>query len=150
MKSSSCRSRRRFPRAIANSTAAHFPLQLCSGSSPHFNHGLLEQIGTPEDIYLRPKTRFVAGFIGSLNWRGEYGVRPEAVRVASTAPGNGARCQPGRISSSLFLGNCFHVEARLEDGTDLVAEIPRLDQSFSPGENVHLWWHAHDEIRLPQ
>ncbi len=41
MKSSSCRSRRRFPRAIANSTAAHFPLQLFSGSSPHFNHGLL-------------------------------------------------------------------------------------------------------------
>ncbi len=113
------------------------------------NKGVLEQVGTPEDIYLRPKTRFVAGFLGSVNWRGEYGVRPEAVRVTSTPPGNGARCQPGRINSSLFLGNCFHVEARLEDGTDLVAEVPRLDQSFAPGENVHLWWHPQDEIRLP-
>jgi spermidine/putrescine transport system ATP-binding protein len=114
------------------------------------NKGVLEQIGTPEDIYLRPKTRFVASFLGSVNWRGEYGVRPEAVRVTSTPPGNGARSQAGRIHSSLFLGNCFHVEARLDDGTSLVAEIPRLDQSFSPGESVHLWWHAQDEIRLPQ
>ncbi len=114
------------------------------------NKGVLEQIGTPEDIYLRPKTRFVAGFLGSVNWRGDYGVRPEAVRIASARPGNGARCQPGRIHSSLFLGNCFHVEARLEDGTALTAEISRVDQSFSPGENVHLWWHPQDEIRLPQ
>ncbi len=29
------------------------------------NGGRIEQIGTPQDIYLRPATRFVAGFIGS-------------------------------------------------------------------------------------
>ena len=113
------------------------------------NKGVLEQIGTPTDIYMRPKTRFVASFLGSVNWRGEYGIRPEAIRVTATPPGNGARCHAGRINSSLFLGNCFHVEARLADGTDLVAEIPRLDQSFSTGENVHLWWHPQDEIHLP-
>ena len=114
------------------------------------NKGVLEQIGTPEDIYLRPRTRFVAGFLGSVNWRGDYGVRPEAVRIASTPPGNGAHSQPGRIHSSLFLGNCFHVEARLADGTALTAEVSRMDQSFSPGENVHLWWQPQDEIRLPK
>ena len=114
------------------------------------NKGVLEQIGTPEDIYLRPKTRFVASFLGSVNWLGEYGVRPEAVRIASAPPGNGARCQPGRIHSSLFLGNCFHVEAHLADGTALTAEVSRVDRSFAPGDNVHLWWHRQDEIRLPQ
>ncbi len=31
------------------------------------NDGLIEQIGTPEDIYERPKTRFAAGFIGQSN-----------------------------------------------------------------------------------
>ena len=30
------------------------------------------------------------------------------------------------------------------------AEVSRIDQAFSPGENVHLWWHHQDEIRLPQ
>ena len=28
------------------------------------NQGIIEQVGTPDDIYLRPKTRFVASFIG--------------------------------------------------------------------------------------
>jgi multiple sugar transport system ATP-binding protein len=29
------------------------------------NHGIIEQVGTPQDLYHSPKTRFVAGFIGS-------------------------------------------------------------------------------------
>ncbi len=32
------------------------------------NHGVLEQIGTAEDIYENPKTKFVAGFIGQINF----------------------------------------------------------------------------------
>jgi ABC-type Fe3+/spermidine/putrescine transport system ATPase subunit len=32
-----------------------------------FNHGRIEQIGTPEELYDRPATRFVAGFIGDTN-----------------------------------------------------------------------------------
>ena len=32
-----------------------------------FNRGCIEQIGTPEDLYDRPATRFVAGFIGDTN-----------------------------------------------------------------------------------
>lgn len=31
------------------------------------NHGVIEQIGPPQDIYDRPKTRFVAEFLGSGN-----------------------------------------------------------------------------------
>src|SRR5690242_1771125 len=62
------------------------------------NHGVLEQVGTPEDLYERPANRFVAGFIGSpamsffalgsvdvsLNGHPEgtiVGVRPEHARV---------------------------------------------------------------------
>ncbi|WP_036231161.1 putative 2-aminoethylphosphonate ABC transporter ATP-binding protein [Marinobacterium jannaschii] len=32
------------------------------------NHGVIEQIGTPEEIYSRPKTAFVASFIGQMNF----------------------------------------------------------------------------------
>src|SRR5690242_14722577 len=62
------------------------------------NHGVLEQVGTPEELYERPANRFVAGFIGSpamsffalgsvdvsLNGHPEgtiVGVRPEHARV---------------------------------------------------------------------
>jgi len=29
------------------------------------NHGVIEQVGTPQELYHKPRTRFVAGFIGS-------------------------------------------------------------------------------------
>jgi putative spermidine/putrescine transport system ATP-binding protein len=32
-----------------------------------FNHGRIEQCGTPDEIYFSPKTRFVAGFVGDSN-----------------------------------------------------------------------------------
>ena len=32
------------------------------------NHGAIEQVGTPEDIYARPRSRFVADFVGSMNF----------------------------------------------------------------------------------
>lgn len=32
------------------------------------NHGVIEQVGTPEDIYNRPASAFVASFIGSMNF----------------------------------------------------------------------------------
>ena len=31
------------------------------------NEGAIEQVGTPSDIYSRPRTRFVASFVGTLN-----------------------------------------------------------------------------------
>src|SRR5271154_4681772 len=45
------------------------------------NKGRLEQVGTPEEIYLTPSTRFVASFLGAVNWIGDVGVRPEAMRI---------------------------------------------------------------------
>ncbi|WP_432719980.1 putative 2-aminoethylphosphonate ABC transporter ATP-binding protein [Jeongeupia wiesaeckerbachi] len=32
------------------------------------NHGVIEQVGTPEEIYARPANRFVAEFVGQSNW----------------------------------------------------------------------------------
>src|SRR5262249_55420646 len=39
-----------------------------SDSIAVMNGGRIEQIGSPEDVYLRPGTRFVAGFLGAVNW----------------------------------------------------------------------------------
>src|SRR5580698_7216221 len=62
------------------------------------NQGKVEQIGTPEDIYLRPATRFVAEFLGTMNWINGVGVRPESTRFTE---GNTAV-----VESSVFLGHC--------------------------------------------
>jgi spermidine/putrescine transport system ATP-binding protein len=113
------------------------------------NRGTLEQVGTPEDIYLRPQTRFVAGFLGAVNWIGGVGVRPEATRISRDVPNHGARSIEAQVDSLMFLGNCFHVEARLADGQSVIAEVPRHEGPYSAGERVHMWWNPSDEMPLP-
>ena len=54
------------------------------------NAGRLEQVGTPEDLYLRPRTRFVAGFLGAFNWFRGIAMRPEATRISRIKPSNEA------------------------------------------------------------
>jgi ABC-type sulfate/molybdate transport systems ATPase subunit len=72
------------------------------------NAGRLEQTGSPEMLYVQPRTRFVAGFLGAVNWVNGAGVRPEAVRISRTATPTSIAA---RIAALTFLGNCVHVEA---------------------------------------
>ena len=108
--------------------------------------GELQQVGTPEELYLRPETRFVASFLGLINWIDGVGVRPEATRVTKQAPEPGARSRAARVVQSTFLGNCVHVEARMDAGQTVVAEVSRLGESFSEGESVDVWWQPDDEL----
>jgi ABC-type Fe3+/spermidine/putrescine transport system ATPase subunit len=113
------------------------------------NRGRLEQVGTPEDIYLRPRTRFVAEFLGAMNWIGSFGVRPEATRLDRTAPDGGARSRPACVETCTFLGNCFHIAARLDSGETAVAEVARAENTYAAGERVHVFWNPADELTFP-
>ncbi len=50
-----------------------------------FNDGQVEQVGTPEEVYERPATPFVGGFVGTSNVlerdRRQFTIRPEKVRL---------------------------------------------------------------------
>lgn len=111
------------------------------------NQGRIEQFGTPEDVYLRPATPFVAGFLGAINWFGKTGVRPEATRLAREKPQD-LPCRHGSIESSLFFGNRVHVHSRLDDGGHAVAELPLEQNHFGEGESVWVHWEPADEIRF--
>jgi ABC-type Fe3+/spermidine/putrescine transport system ATPase subunit len=113
------------------------------------NAGRVEQTGDPEEVYLRPASRFVADFLGAVNWIQGVGVRPEATRISYGRPGNGARVWPAIVAGATFLGDCIHVETRLATGESLIAQVPRLDGSFRQGEEVHVWWHPGDELAFP-
>lgn len=114
------------------------------------NKGRIEQSGTPTDIYLRPATRFVAQFLGAVNWLEDIGIRPEATNLSHSQSPADNPSRPAVIESSMFLGNCIHVEAKLPSGQSLTAEVSRFNGSYRPGDQVHVWWNAADEIRLPQ
>jgi ABC-type Fe3+/spermidine/putrescine transport system ATPase subunit len=113
------------------------------------NGGRVEQVGTPKEIYQRPATRFVASFLGAMNWIDGIGVRPEATRI-SREPCDGARC--GRVSRCVFLGAAMHVEAIVEGGEAVVAQVSAQiaadGPAFEEGETVHLWWEPKDELRF--
>src|SRR5207253_2569432 len=91
-----------------------------SDSIAVMNAGRIEQIGTPEDVYLRPTTRFVAGFLGAVNWIDGFGLRPEALRLARTAPVSEA-CRAATVLRSVFRGNRLQVHVRLAAGAEAVA-----------------------------
>jgi spermidine/putrescine transport system ATP-binding protein len=112
--------------------------------------GRLAQIGTPQQIYLQPATRFVASFLGAVNWVGDVGVRPEATRISREAPGAGTRAREATVNSSMFLGDCLQVETRTLAGDHIIAQIAHGLGEFRRGDRVHVWWHPDDEMALPQ
>ena len=119
-----------------------------SDSIAVMNQGRIEQVGSPEDVYLRPATRFVAGFLGAVNWIDGIGLRPEVTRIARHAPAD-VVSRAATVVHSTFLGNCIQVMARLDSGEQAVAELARGSGAFQTGEAVHLYWKPADEMRFP-
>ena len=109
------------------------------------NRGRIEQQGAPEEVYLRPLTRFAAGFLGAVNWIEGIGVRPEATRIARAGTG----CE-AQVVSTVFLGNCWQIVTRTVRGERAVAEISREHEQFIPGDSVRLSWRPADEIRFSE
>jgi ABC-type Fe3+/spermidine/putrescine transport system ATPase subunit len=111
------------------------------------NNGLVEQFNTPEEVYLRPATKFVAGFLGSVNWIGEIGIRPESTRLSRTLP-DGVESRSARVTRSVFLGNLVQVYAQLDGGDEICAEVPRTADAFRDGDAIHVHWRPQDEMKF--
>jgi ABC-type Fe3+/spermidine/putrescine transport system ATPase subunit len=111
------------------------------------NAGRIEQMGTPEQLYLSPESRYVASFLGDMNWIDGKGIRPEAVRLGTNGTG-----QPGAIISTLFLGAYSEIEILLDAGGRCVARHPlngqQNGQRYIAGQRVSVCWDAADEIRF--
>ena len=74
-----------------------------------FNHGRIEQVGSPRDVYEHPATEFVAGFVGTANLLpdgdGLVTVRPERIRFG--APADDELGATGIVDAAQYLG-CHH------------------------------------------
>jgi putative spermidine/putrescine transport system ATP-binding protein len=111
-----------------------------------FNDGKIMQVGSPEDIYQRPATRFVADFVGSSNvlppdfvkrWSGQHrwgSLRPESIRIARTSTGDGV---PARLISTNYLGATTKLLLDA-DGLSLHALVPAGTALPEAGEAVML------------
>lgn len=106
------------------------------------NAGALEQVGSPRDIYGRPRTRFVADFLGAMNWIDGIGVRPEAVSI----------CAQGRkavVTGVTYLGSFCHVAVSLESGEAIAAQASP-GSAFEAGQSVCVTWNSEDEVHIPR
>jgi spermidine/putrescine transport system ATP-binding protein len=115
------------------------------------NGGVVEQAGTPEEVYRKPATRFVASFLGMMNWIDGIGLRPESVRL-SHEPAEGSRA--AIVTATSFLGPMVYIEARLGSGETCTVQAHNGAMSgaasFQPGDTVHVCWDKSAEVRIPQ
>ncbi len=110
--------------------------------------GRIEQVGTPKELYQHPASRFVAEFLGEVNWVNGAGLRPESLQIARQEPPGELRSTQAVVQGSTFLGNRIHVQTRLLDGALCTVELNEHRDGYQPGEAVHLWWRSTDELPI--
>ncbi|PJI41500.1 MAG: Fe3+/spermidine/putrescine ABC transporter ATP-binding protein [Rhizobium sp.] len=139
------------------------------------SRGRLVQIGTPEEIYTRPATRFVAEFFGEVNsfevkreghgtWTltdgkpikvapvgetiGETAtviVRPETMRFV-TGPSSADNLITGKIYNEYSLGSRMQYQVHSGERIYLVEAARTAVAGISAGDTVTIGWDARDAI----
>jgi putative spermidine/putrescine transport system ATP-binding protein len=132
-----------------------------------FNRGLIEQVGTPADVYEHPKTAFVAGFVGTSNLlkdeaaqavigrSGTFTIRPEKIRIADPAsePADDEHSALGEVREVVYLGSDTRYIVALHVGGELVVTQQNLQTSSmealaAQGRPVRLTWKRQHVLSL--
>ena len=113
-------------------------------------NGRIEQIGSPIEVYERPATEFVAGFIGISNVLERDGVRfvvrPEKIRMLAEGEQAepGETVEPGRVEEVIYVGMATRYLVHLDRGERLVAVRQNMDAlgdtNKFEGRAVRLAW----------
>jgi putative spermidine/putrescine transport system ATP-binding protein len=123
-----------------------------------FNHGKIEQIGTPADVYEQPHTAFVASFVGTTNIVSDtfarsitgqdtaFSIRPEKIRLLTDgeSPAPGAVTVDGTVREVIYMGMTTRYVVDVEGGGELQVIAQNLEsgaaQRISRGVPVRASW----------
>ncbi|AVG24195.1 spermidine/putrescine ABC transporter ATP-binding protein [Pontimonas salivibrio] len=133
-----------------------------------FNEGRIEQLGTPVEVYEKPASSFVAGFLGVSNLlsgdqakalvgRDELvNLRPERLRLHASdyVAAAGETTTEGVVTEVIYTGahTNFVVQAQADSrliATSLNEESPEQLHSFVPGDKVVVAWRNHHVATIP-
>ena len=117
-----------------------------------FNDGAVEQIGSPAEVYERPQTEFVAGFVGVSNVIEREGrkisIRPEKIHMAESGDG-----EPGVVRDVVYVGMVTRYIVDLDHGGELVVVQQNLETSSqqaleAQGRRVRLSWRPEHTFEI--
>ena len=123
-----------------------------------FNHGKVEQVGTPSDVYENPRNAFVAGFVGTSNVISgrlaeqimgsttPFTVRPEKIVIGGPLPvlGSDTCGVEGVVTEAIYLGMFTKFRVQLDDAIlEVASQNAAADHSEAAqqvGRRVGLTW----------
>lgn len=112
------------------------------------HEGVLEQMGTPNEVYYRPRTSYVADFVGNANILHKNGetlaIRSENIRM----DGESVCTQDAVVVEKSFAGGQLRILFRLSDGQLLTASRYGIDNDLQAGETVKIGWNAKDAVKV--
>lgn len=112
------------------------------------HEGVLEQMGTPNEVYYRPRTSYVADFVGNTNILHKNGetlaIRSENIRM----DGESVCTQEAVVVEKSFAGGQLRILFRLSDGQLLTASRYGIDNDMQAGETVKIGWDAKDAVKV--
>jgi putative spermidine/putrescine transport system ATP-binding protein len=122
-----------------------------------FNDGRIEQVGAPADVYERPASEFIAGFVGVSNIleRGgrRFTVRPEKVQIVEGAS-DGLQVEDGLVRDVAYAGMVTRYQVALDRGGELQVVRQNLEISSSEaleqqGRRVRVGWRQEHTYAIP-
>jgi putative spermidine/putrescine transport system ATP-binding protein len=113
-----------------------------------FNHGRIEQVGAPAEVYEHPRSEFIAGFVGVSNVleRGgrRFTIRPEKIRLLD-GPHDGLHTEAGVVRDVAYAGMVTRYLVDLEHGGELQVVRQNLETTSTQaldeqGRRVMVGW----------
>ncbi len=124
-----------------------------------FNHGQIEQVGAPAEVYERPRSEFIAGFVGVSNVleRGgrRFTIRPEKIRLLENGSHDGLHTESGVVRDVAYVGMVTRYLVDLERGGELQVVRQNLETSSTEaleqqGRTVTVGWSEEHTYAIPR
>ena len=112
------------------------------------HEGILEQLGTPNEVYYQPQTSYVADFVGNANILHKNG-ETFAIRSENILMNGEAVCtQEAVVVEKSFAGGQLRILFRLPDGQTLTASRYGIDNDLQPGQKVKIGWEEPHAVKV--
>ena len=117
--------------------------------------GVFEQIGTPDEIYYRPKTSYVANFVGNANVihcphgnMTDGKINTCAVRAENVLIDEEGADIDATVLEKSFAGGQLRIEFVLEDGQHVVASRFGINSDLVPGAKAKIGWSEENAVKV--